>query len=91
MSLPETELPRFAEAVRAHWSIENALHWTFDVCFGENLSRVRKQHVPENLALLRRVALNLLKRETSRKDGIKVRRLRAACDTDHLAQILLQI
>jgi predicted transposase YbfD/YdcC len=90
-SLPSAELPRFAEAVRAHWSIENSVHWTLDVCFDEDRSRVRKQHAPENLALLRRMALNLLKRETSRQGGIKVRRLRAACDTDYLAQLLLQI
>jgi len=90
-SLREAELPRFAEAVRAHWSIENSVHWTLDVCFDEDQSRVRKHHAPENLALLRRMAFNLLKRETSRQGGIKVRRLRAACDTDYLAQLLLQI
>lgn len=90
-SLPSVELPRFAAAVRAHWSIENSVHWTLDVCFNEDQSRVRKHHAPENLALLRRMALNLLKRETSRQGGIKVRRLRAACDTEYLAQLLLQI
>ena len=90
-SLPAQDVPRFADAVRAHWNIENALHWTLDVCFGEDQSRVRQQHAPENLAILRRMALNLLKRETSRKGGVKVRRLRAACDTTYLAQILLQI
>lgn len=90
-SLPAQDVPRFADAVRAHWNIETALHWTLDVCFGEDQSRVRKLHAPENLALLRRMALNLLKRETSRKGGVKVRRLRAACDPTYLAQILLQI
>lgn len=90
-SLPAQDVSRFAEAVRSHWNIENSLHWSLDVCFSEDHSRVRKNHAPENLALLRRMALNLLKRETSRKGGIKVRRLRAACDTNYLAQILLQI
>lgn len=90
-SLPAQDVHRFADAVRSHWGIENSVHWTLDVSFGEDQSRVRKQHAPENLALRRRMALNLLKRETSRQGGIKVRRLRAACDTNYLAQILLQI
>lgn len=90
-SLPAHEVHRFADAVRSHWGIENSVHWTLDMSFGEDQSRVRKQHAPENLAILRRMALNLLKRETSRQGGIKVRRLRAACDTNYLAQILLQI
>lgn len=89
-SLPAQDLGCFAQAVRAHWNIENALHWSLDVTFHEDHSRVRKDHAPENLATLRRLALSLLKRETSRKGGIKVRRLRAACDHDYLAEVLLQ-
>ena len=89
-SLPAQALTRFASTVRAHWSIENALHWSLDVTFHEDHSRVRKAHAPENLATLRRLALSLLKRETSRQGGIKVRRLRAACDNDYLAEVLLQ-
>ena len=89
-SLPAQARTRFAAAVRAHWGIENALHWSLDVAFHEDHSRVRKDHAPENLATLRRLALSLLKRETSRQGGIKVRRLRAACDNDYLAEVLLQ-
>lgn len=89
-SLPAKDLGRFAHAVRSHWQIENTLHWSLDVTFHEDHSRVRKDHAPENLATLRRLALSLLKRETSRTGGIKVRRLRAACDNDYLAEVLLQ-
>lgn len=89
-SLPAKERGRFAQAVRAHWQIANTRHWRLDVPFHEDHSRVRKDHAPENLAPLRRLALSLLKRETSRKGGIKVRRLRAACDHDYLTEVLLQ-
>jgi len=89
-SLHTPDLPRFALAVRSHWSIENTLHWSLDMTFREDDSRLRKDHAPENLAILRRIALSLLKHESSRKGGIKVRRLRAACDNAYLAEILLQ-
>lgn len=64
---------RFAEVVRAHWSIENGLHWVLDVTFDEDRARNRKDHGPENLAILRRITLNLL--NTARPD-IPVRRKR---------------
>ena len=51
---------RFAEAIRAHWAIENGLHWVLDVAFDEDRARNRKDHGPENLAILRRLTLNLL-------------------------------
>ena len=89
-SLPAQDRGRVAQAVRSHWHIEHALHWSLEVTFHEEHSRVRKDHAPDNLALLRRLARSLLKRETSRKGGIKVRRLRAACDHDYLAEVLLQ-
>jgi len=76
------------QIVRAHWQIENAFHWVLDIAFREDESRVRKDHAPRNLALLRRLALNLLKRETSLKIGVKAKRLRAAWDAPYLLKVL---
>lgn len=75
-SLPPDPEP-IAHAVRAHWSIENNLHWMLDVTFREDECRVRKDHSARNLAMIRRAALNLLRREPS-KMSIKRKRLKAA-------------
>lgn len=75
-------------AVRGHWSIENGLHWVLDVTFREDASRVRKDHGPENLALLRHVALNVLNRSRHGKDSIKTMRLRAGWDEAYLEKLL---
>ena len=61
-------------AVRGHWGIENSLHWVLDVCFREDDSRLRKDHGPENLALVRRIAASPLKQETSAKGGTAAKR-----------------
>ena len=78
----------FGVAVRSHWGIENSLHWQLDMSFGEDGSRVRKDHADANMAALRRTALSLLKNETSSKVGIKTRRLVAAWNMDYLSQVL---
>ena len=75
-------------AVREHWGIENSLHWVLDIAFREDESRVRKGHGPENLATMRHMALNLLRRETSSKGGVKARRLRAGWDEAYLLKVL---
>lgn len=80
---------QFAQAVRSHWGIENQVHWVLDVAFNEDASRIRKDHAPENLALMRHVALNLLRQDTSAKGGIKNRRLRAGWDNDYLLHLLV--
>ena len=79
---------RFAEGVRSHWGIENKLHWVLDVAFNEDASRVRKDYAPENLALMRHVARNLLRQNSSVKGGVKARRLRAGWDNDYLLRVL---
>ena len=78
----------FGAAVRSHWSIENSLHWQLDMSFGEDRSRVRKDHADANMAALRRLALGLLKNEASKKVGIKNKRLVAAWNIDYLRQVL---
>ena len=75
-------------AVRSHWGIENELHWTLDVAFDEDRCRVRKDHGPENFALLRHMALNLLKQEKTGKGGIKAKRLQAGWNEDYLIKVL---
>jgi predicted transposase YbfD/YdcC len=78
---------RFAQAVRHHWGIENSLHWHMDVTFGEDASRICKRHSAENFALLRRLAVGLLKRHPAKK-SIACKRLAAALDTRFLEEIL---
>lgn len=75
-SLPR-DVGAFARAVRGHWSIENQLHWVMDVAF-EDRSRARAGHAAQNLAILRRLALNLLNREKKKKRGIRGKQLNAS-------------
>jgi predicted transposase YbfD/YdcC len=77
----------FGEAVRIHWEIENVVHWTLDVVFGQDASQVLVGHGPENLAVLQHLALNLLKKEPS-KLSIKVKRQKAGWDEEFLANLL---
>lgn len=85
----QADAQRIGAAVRAHWSIENQLHWSLDVSFAEDQCRVRKDNAAENLAVLRHIALNLLKHETTAKMGLKAKRLKAGWDTDYLLKVLL--
>jgi len=73
---------------RRHWHIENCLHWVLDIAFREDECRLRKDHGPHNFAILRHIALNLLKPEKTNKLGIKNKRLRAGWDTDYLLRVL---
>jgi hypothetical protein len=79
---------RFSEAVRLHWGVENGLHWCLDVAFNEDACRVRKDNAPENFAVIRHIALNLLKNEKTAKTGIKNKRLMADWDHSYLAKLL---
>ena len=79
---------RILQSIRQHWSIENSLHWVLDIAFREDESRIRKGHSPENFAMLRQMALTLLKQEQSAKLGVKAKRLKAAWDRDYLLKVL---
>jgi predicted transposase YbfD/YdcC len=79
---------RLARTIRGHWNIENALHWTLDVSFDEDRSRVRVGHGAQNMALIRKIALNLLKNEKTSKRGIKGKRLKAGWDEAYLINVL---
>jgi len=76
------------KAVRKHWSIENKLHWILDVALNEDHSRVRKDQAPENFAVLRHIALNLLKQEKTAKGGIHAKQFQAALREDYLLKVL---
>jgi predicted transposase YbfD/YdcC len=78
----------FARAARGHWGIENRLHWVLDIAFREDDSRVRTGHAQENFAVLRHIALNLLRRDKSTKAGVKAKRLKAGWDAQYLRQLL---
>ena len=84
----ENNAEKFAHAVRSHWGIENSLHWVLDVTFREDESRVRKDNAPENLAVLRHIALNMIKKETSLRKSVKSKRLRAGWDNNYLMKVL---
>lgn len=88
-SLSELNGPRIAQLIRNHWSIENSQHWSLDMAFNEDQSRVRKDHGDENLAVLRRIALGLLRRDRTVKLGAKNKRLKACRNRKYLLKVLL--
>lgn len=96
-SLPADDAHRFLSTVRTHWAVETSLHWTLDVAFREDEARVRKDNAPENMAMLRQLALNLLKRadrvrrndgRVKKAPGIAARRKMAGWDHDWLLHML---
>lgn len=86
-SIP-ADAKNFARAVRGHWAIENSLHWSLDVCFAEDSSRIRTGYAAENMAILRHIALNVLKNDTSKKRGIKGKQKNASWDHSYLLSLL---
>jgi predicted transposase YbfD/YdcC len=90
-SLPDEGAPtaeRVLHAVRSHWGIENQLHWVLDMAFREDECRIRKDHGAENFAVLRHIALSLLKQDMQTRLGVHGKRLKAAWDTDYLEHLL---
>jgi len=78
----------FAEMIRGHWGIENQLHWCLDVGFREDESRIRTDHGPENLTLLRKIAMNLARSERTHKKGVQAKRKLAAWNDAYLLKLL---
>ncbi len=76
------------KAIRSHWGIENSVYWVLDVDFREDYSRVRKGYGAENLAALRRLALNLIQRETTFRKSVRGRQLKACWDVNYLMKLL---
>jgi len=87
-SLKSPTARQVADAVRGHWAVENRLHWQLDVSFGEDQRRIRKGHGAQNYSRLCRLALNVLKRDTSVKIGVHGKRLKAGWDEHYLLRLL---
>ena len=77
-----------ATARRSHWHVENKLHWQLDVSFNEDQNRLRSGYVAENITLMNKIALNLLKNEHTTKVGVKNKRLKASWDNNYMMKVL---
>lgn len=87
-SLKRPSAEYLQQAIREHWGVENGLHWTLDMAFREDDSRIRRDHAPANMAVLRHIALNLIRSDETRKVGVKASRLKAAWSTNYLEKLL---
>jgi predicted transposase YbfD/YdcC len=85
----ESDAAKIGQAIRLHWGIENQLHWSLDVTFAEDACRVRSAHAPQNLSLLRRIALNALNREQSFHRSARQKSNRAAMDDAYMLKVLM--
>jgi predicted transposase YbfD/YdcC len=86
-SLP-ADVEKISKAIREHWGVENKLHWSMDVTFGEDKSRIRNGHGAENFGTMRRQTLGMLKKDTTLKQSIRLKRYRAAMDNNYLLQVI---
>lgn len=84
----EDNAQKFANSIRSHWGIENSLHWILDVALNEDNCRIRKDNAPQNFAVLRHIAVNLLSKEKRVKVGVKNKQFLAAMDNQYLARLL---
>ena len=87
LSSLEPNFTNFPGSIRSHWGVENQLHWCLDVVFSEDDSRIRKDHAPRNMTILKRLALNLLRQDNS-KGSLKMKRYHAGLNNNFLLQIL---
>lgn len=87
-SLPWAKAPKVVEAIRKHWHVENKLHWCLDVVFHEDSCRIRKGYADQNFAILRQLVLNMLRRDTSLKGGLQIKRSYAAWNNRYLRQVI---
>ena len=85
-SAPDAE--RLAQAIRQHWSIENSVHWVLDMTFAEDQSRVRERQAAENLSLLRKIAMNIVRADKTKKASMRGKRRIAGWDEEYLAILL---
>lgn len=89
-SLPADDPGKLLACIRGHWGVENGLHWCLDISFGDDQRRIRQGHGAENFARLSRIALNLLKKQTNHKVGLKTKRLCCGWSHDYLFRVLTQ-
>ncbi len=88
LSSLETDAQYINHSIRAHWSVENQLHWTLDVAFGDDASRKRKDNAAQNFSLLNRIGLNIIKNAKVSSMGVKGHRKKAGWDNDYLIYAL---
>ena len=88
LSSLEVNAERAAHAIRSHWGIENSLHWCLDVTFNEDRCKVNSGNAPQNLAVVRHTALNLLKSETSVKTSIRKKKMMAVLNVNYLSKVI---
>jgi predicted transposase YbfD/YdcC len=84
----EDNAQKFANSIRSHWGIENSLHWILDVALNEDDCRIRKDNAPQNFAVLRHIAVNLLGKEKRVKVGVKNKQFLAAMDNHYLTRLI---
>lgn len=83
-----SDAQKIGRAIRLHWGIENTLHWTKYVTFGEDSARIRAAHAPQNMGVLRRIALNALNQESTLRRSTRQKSNRAAMDNHYMLQVL---
>jgi len=89
LSSTKLDAKTFAAAVRAHWGVENRLHWVLDVVFHDDLARLRSGNGPQNMAVVKHMAMNLV-RNPKDKHSLKVRRKKASLNPDYLETLIRQ-